>query len=309
MNVLGILSAYLRQFERAERYLRGSLQIAESLADPIGIQYASLNLSLFHYVRPGELQACLAFLDEQASKAQAWADERLPAMLLLLKTRALMALGQYLPALSGAERALAILHTKGLARTDEAYARLRLGHAQSWLGRYDEARRNLQSAAAVARESRDESLLGHALMWEAEAALNEGEPETMAAALGLVDEALSAFREGFEDAERALAYAVGARLHLALGELGEARAWSRRAVDSMADHPAPIEPEQVYFTHHRALRALGREAEADEYLQRAYERVMLVADKTPDPELRRSWLENVEANRQIVEAWAARGGP
>jgi hypothetical protein len=48
--------------------------------------------------------------------------------------------------------------------------------------------------------------------------------------------------------------------------------------------------------------------EGDEDRLRAYERVMLVASKTTDPELKRSWLENVEVNRQIVEEWVASGG-
>jgi hypothetical protein len=63
----------------------------------------------------------------------------------------------------------------------------------------------------------------------------------------------------------------------------------------------------VWFTHSRVLRALGQEAEADEYLRRAYDRVMLVSGKTTDPALQKSWLENAQTNREILAACAERG--
>ena len=67
--------------------------------------------------------------------------------------------------------------------------------------------------------------------------------------------------------------------------------------------PFPPTPERYFFVHSRILRALGRGAEADAYLHKAYERVMLVASKTKDESLRRSWLENVRDNREVVREW------
>ena len=69
----------------------------------------------------------------------------------------------------------------------------------------------------------------------------------------------------------------------------------------------PVGPENVWLVHSRALRAAGREAESDDYLRRAYERVMLIAGKTQDEALRQGWLENVRINREILADWAARG--
>ncbi len=42
-----------------------------------------------------------------------------------------------------------------------------------------------------------------------------------------------------------------------------------------------------------ALWANGLDEEANEFLERAYQRVMLVANQTRDEQLRGSWLENV----------------
>jgi len=72
--------------------------------------------------------------------------------------------------------------------------------------------------------------------------------------------------------------------------------------------PSSWSPEQYFFLHSRLLRANGRETEADEYLQKAYDLVQLVASNTKDETLRRSWLENVRDNREIVAGWERRRG-
>jgi hypothetical protein len=97
-----------------------------------------------------------------------------------------------------------------------------------------------------------------------------------------------------------------ARLRLALGDAELALESSNNAVHQVEVYSADYSVEQCYLTHARILCALGRGAEADRYLQRAYERVMLVASKTQDERLRQSWLENVPDNREIVAEWEAR---
>ena len=67
-------------------------------------------------------------------------------------------------------------------------------------------------------------------------------------------------------------------------------------------------PEQVYFQHSLALRVIGRDREADEYLQKAHERMMMVAGKINDVDLRHSYLENVSANREIQVEYRGRFG-
>jgi hypothetical protein len=91
-------------------------------------------------------------------------------------------------------------------------------------------------------------------------------------------------------------------LHLALGEPEAAFSTSAEVLRLADIMPFPPTPERYFFVHSRILRALGRGAEADEYLRKAHERVMLVASKTKDETLRRSWLENVRDNREIVAA-------
>ena len=61
--------------------------------------------------------------------------------------------------------------------------------------------------------------------------------------------------------------------------------------------------EQFFFTHYRALLANGQQADAEDYLRRSYERVLQVAEQTDDAELRRSWLEDVRVNREVIAEW------
>jgi hypothetical protein len=97
-----------------------------------------------------------------------------------------------------------------------------------------------------------------------------------------------------------------ARLNLEIGDLEQALESSKRALQDMEIGGERWCVERGYLTHTRVMRALGRDDEADDYLRRAYERVMLVASKTQDETLRQSWLENVPDNCEIIAEWEAR---
>jgi tetratricopeptide (TPR) repeat protein len=65
--------------------------------------------------------------------------------------------------------------------------------------------------------------------------------------------------------------------------------------------------EMIFLLASNVYRANNLILKADEYLQKAYDRVMLVAGKIQDDELRRSFLENVKDNREILQEAKARG--
>ncbi len=67
-------------------------------------------------------------------------------------------------------------------------------------------------------------------------------------------------------------------------------------------------PEGNLFLHSRVLRVSGLEKEADEYLRQAHERMMMVAGKFSDDDLRRSYLENILDNREIQAFYQERFG-
>jgi len=65
------------------------------------------------------------------------------------------------------------------------------------------------------------------------------------------------------------------------------------------------EPVRVYLTSYRVLRATD-DARADDILGEGYRFLQGRAAKISDEGERQSFLENVAANREIVEAWAGR---
>jgi hypothetical protein len=52
---------------------------------------------------------------------------------------------------------------------------------------------------------------------------------------------------------------------------------------------------------------MDREEEAETYLKRAYDWIMLVADNTKNKTFRQSWLQNVKINQEILKDCAERG--
>jgi len=64
--------------------------------------------------------------------------------------------------------------------------------------------------------------------------------------------------------------------------------------------------EEILYRHGLALAANGREAEAAEYLQRAYDEMMRKHDLIPpDSPFRHTYLENIPLHRDIRAAYIA----
>jgi tetratricopeptide (TPR) repeat protein len=70
----------------------------------------------------------------------------------------------------------------------------------------------------------------------------------------------------------------------------------------------PIEcvSEEIFYRHSLALAAKGQEAEADEYLRRAYDEMMRKHDLIPpETPFRRFYLEDIPLHRDIRAAYLA----
>ena len=68
-----------------------------------------------------------------------------------------------------------------------------------------------------------------------------------------------------------------------------------------------ISPEIFLWMASQVYRANNQPEKADEFLRKAYQRVMLVAGKIHDEDLRNSYLENVKDNREILKEAQVRG--
>ncbi|MDH4138506.1 MAG: tetratricopeptide repeat protein, partial [Anaerolineae bacterium] len=153
----------------------------------------------------------------------------------------------------------------------QGYALTNLGHALVGLGRLDEAAHAYQQALALRRE-----LGQHHLAMEPLAGL--------------------------------------ARVSLAQGNLSQAQAQVEEVLGHLETHTPSTgpsatsghglegtdEPFRVYLTCYRVLRA-NQDPRAQAILNTGYSLLQEQATKISDEELRRSFLENVAAHREIVE--------
>ncbi|HWH83936.1 MAG TPA: GAF domain-containing protein, partial [Burkholderiaceae bacterium] len=128
--------------------------------------------------------------------------------------------------------------------------------------------------------------------------------------------------EGARDIERAVRQSAGtdvpgrlmflteaAHARLALGKARAALAASRRAVAlhaSIGGGPlVEMEISELWWRHHQALIANGRDAEAATALRQAYRFVVDRVASVSDEGLRRSFLDQWSVTRAIVSAWIA----
>jgi tetratricopeptide (TPR) repeat protein len=98
------------------------------------------------------------------------------------------------------------------------------------------------------------------------------------------------------------------RSHLALAHSRlehheEALALSTRALAIVEQQPDAGERLKVACFERAQIESAARGAQAAQpYLERAYEHLLALAERITDPDLRRSFLENVQLNRDIAEA-------
>jgi tetratricopeptide (TPR) repeat protein len=135
------------------------------------------------------------------------------------------------------------------------------------------------------------------------------------AGLGRPAEAAAAYRQGLAAQRKwgqhhlAVEPLAGlARVALAQGDLAGALVHVDEALAYLQDHPTlygAFEPLRVYLTCYRVLQANG-DPRAGEILGAAFCLIQERAATIEDQDLRRSYLENVRAHREIAATWAER---
>lgn len=177
------------------------------------------------------------------------------------------------------------------------------GLVQAYLGDYEGAVDALRLTAERAREARLEFESAMALVVLGLVYLLEGRFEAQPTGLERVLEGLDLMPDAdVLHSWCGIGYEIAAALYLKLGATDKAMQYSMQGLQMMESDPSPWWSERRHYTHSLILRSAGQEVEADEYLKRAYTRVMMVANNTKDLGLRASWLENVELNSEILSA-------
>jgi predicted ATPase/class 3 adenylate cyclase len=217
-------------------------------------------------------------------------------------------LGDYAAARDYHEQALALRLTIG-DRWGQANSLVNLGLIYHGLGDNETARKNCERALAIQREIGDRRGEGYSLTYLGHALAGLGEYEAAAKAYA---EALHLRRELGQHGLTMDDLAGLARVALAQGQLGRAQELVREILAWVdANGTGGIEyPLQVYLTCYQVLRAsadgdLSAMDRAREILSTAHTLLQEQAARVRDPGLRRSFLEGVPANRDILAAWQA----
>ena len=302
---LGMVYAHLGKLDDSERSLRQSLELAHLVGSASGFNNAAHALVRYHYHRRGEYEAALAFIDEQIALAQAAKDEGALTGLVGNSVLTVYRLGRYERALALALDTLVFVE-KHLGAIIQSNVHSVIGRLQAVLGQFAAARQSLERAIEMVEEGGNSADIAY--RWAAQAFIDmvegeqTGDRETLRRGLEQSRLALPPLRRTESDEDIIDEIHTQVRLLFSLGETDEALARSTEVQEIKASLPAVVAPETLDFTHSQILRRLGREDEANEYLRRAYDWVMLVAGKTRDEVLRKSWLESVRVNRAIVKA-------
>jgi tetratricopeptide (TPR) repeat protein len=307
LNVLGILHAWLGNFEISEELMWRSLEIGEALRGTTAVQFAAYGLFTVHYWHKGEYEGALHFIDEQLGKALAIEHDWLVGAMHLYKGLVLQAYGRFEEALTAHNVARSTIERLAPDSLPHANTTAWVARHHADLGQFDLARTAAAEALAIAERSGDPTAVVAPLAYRAYLTLREGDPKMMTQAVQDLDPAIRRARDAreYEGLQETLNIAAG--LRLALGQAEEALAITEELLKWLNFSPSRPAPHEYFYNHSRALKALGRSEEAESYLRRAYDWIMLVAGKTTDEALRKSWLEDARSNPEILAAAAERG--
>ncbi len=301
LQAIGLVLFKLGQDEKAIRHLRQSLEQAELLGfDRITWQATSEVLNLDYRVQC-KYQSGLAFLDERLSVVRSVEEEFLNKTIFVAfnyhKVEMLEYMGRYAEALQIVNEFLPIAEDMEMLVPGFLSFLDRL-HAE--LGQPEEALRSLEIRLELEASNLEVLFSAAYVAWL------RADPDGWPVALERAQAAINIARK-LDYRQLVFALDMGARLSLASNESEDALTYMQELMQWLKIAPEIYGREQIYFTYSQALRATGQQRDADEALSRAYEWLMRIAEQTEDDVLRRSLLENVPYNREIVAAAKERG--
>jgi len=296
---MGFISFEMGSYDEGRAYCEQALRIVREIDDRRGEAgvLSSLGVCLTFQ---GELDEAKACFERVLRIAREIGDRRQEGWALLVLGNAQLHLGEYASARDYQEQALRILRESGFARGG-AQALSFLGLLFHCLGDDESAQVYGQQSLLAAQSIADPDVQSWALLCLGHARLN----------LGLLDGAAGAYREAL-----ALRRQMGAphRANDALAGLARSclaqgdPAGAQAHVDEILEYlqastlDGTFEPGRVYLTCYRVLKA-NDDPRAHQILDEGYRFLQERAVKVSDEGERRSYLENVAANREIVEEW------
>jgi len=287
---------FLENYDQAEACLQAALSIFQDVGDQHDLMRVQYSLGAFDKNR-FEYEQAKEHFEEGLRLSQELGDQHLEVTLCYALTDLFEVCGQSATA-RDRYRSVLSLTRKISARGLEARALLGLGSTFYALGESEEALPYIEKSLALAQEISERYVQAFALK-----ALGH-----VLADISKHDQARLAYQQSLElrlamgHATEAIETQAGlARLCLLEGDLDQ-------AIDYVEDILRHLEigklegteqPLLVYLTCYRVLQA-GKDHRADAVLKEGYRFMLKVAEKFSDEKLRRSYLENVAAHRELT---------
>jgi len=299
---LSFVCYYQADFDGALQYGKQAQPIYQELGDQQGQSRLHLTLALASWSQ-GDYDGARRYSEPCLRVAREVGARQEEAFLLFCLSWVFESLGNYARSKEIADQALAMWRELGLPRGEGGMLAI-LGSIMHHLGDDETAREYCEQALRVGQDVGDAIVpplaltkLGHALV-----------------GLGRLDEAADAYREALalhrelKEHYRANEPLAGlARTALAQGDRRQAQARVEEILSYLETRTldGALEPLRVYLTCYRVLQA-NDDPRADRILEEAHLFLQQRAAKISDEEERRSYLENVVANRETVREWTAR---
>ncbi len=301
LNNLGIVARTQGNYAQAHAYHEQSLQIRREVGHQRGESSVLNSLGIISRHQGDYAQAKDYF--EQALRIMRMIGERwFECRTLNNLAMCLINLGDYSSAHAHFERSLQICREIG-DRSSEAIVLEGLGSISYALGDNPAALEQVQEALRRVQETGEPDPTAYILIQQG----------AILAALGQLEEAAAAYRQAVS-LRRDLAGTIQtveplaglAHVCLRQSNLAQARGYVDEILRYLDASPLDgiEEPARVYLTCYRVLGATG-DPRAPQALASAYELIQNRAAHIADEAMRRSFLENVAANREVVAAYRA----
>jgi tetratricopeptide (TPR) repeat protein len=303
LNSLALVSKRKGEYDEAERYLEQSLQAARGAKDLAG-QCRALNGLGYVVSLRGDFYGALAYYQEALHDARASGDRSLEGALLNNLGNIYLRLGLCDEAIAHYEQALEIQRGIG-ARQKEITPRFNLGLIHHYIGEQKIALSRFQEALQIAQAMGDRRAQGYAWMGMGHAHLGL---DALADANASYQNAITLRRE--LDQTHLIAEPLAGLAQVALGQkdLAQAMEISEGILEQLENGSldGTTDPFQVYLTCYYVLKA-NHDARAGKFLCSAHQKLQKRAADIGDEGLRRSFLENVPSQRELMRLYRESG--
>ena len=340
LNALTRVAAWQGHYARARDYCEQTLPLYHEIGDRRG-EGTVLNTLGFYCNRAGDYAGARRYLEQALALRREIGDRPGEVFSLANLGEVSLISGDYAGAKACYEQALALCREIA-DRRGEGWALIELGAVSLWTGDFAGARGYLEQGLTLCRKIGSRDLESIALVFLAllfhRLGDDEAAREHSQQTLHIVQDMGARFEEGMalivmghslvglgHLEEAATTYGTAqdlwqemghlslameslaslARVCLAQGDLSQAQTQVEDILSYLETNTleGAIEPFRVYLTCYRVLKA-NQHPRAQEILTTAHNLLQEHVGNTTDEEMRRSFLENVPAHRELVREWA-----